>query len=133
MTIPNPETARDSLVAKLQTISDFQHVYDHLTKDTQGQSPIAMITRAGIEPTETPTDDATLAFIVAVWVDRSDASAAERALDRLAQKVVDTVHDWYGAYFVGPSDISNEEADNQAGQYVTEWFSVEVDWQPEYT
>lgn len=134
MSIPEPKTVRNSLVTKLTALTQLQAVYDHLTKDTQGQSPVVMVARLGIEPTEDMLNEADIQFLVGVWVDRSDAATAEDELDDLAKDIIDQIHDWNGAQFVGgPSEITIEDADNAAGQYLCEWFTVQVRWVSTYS
>lgn len=85
-------SGRQKLVALMQTIADFQAVYDHQTLDFGDKSPVCMVfsdgTTDGPAVTAAGSDD-THAYAIEYWWTRdlNTASATEASMDALTGQI----------------------------------------------
>lgn len=109
------KVCRQHLATLLRTISDFQQVYDHQTKDFGGITPVAMVYSDGTRTMANWREEWHGYAIDILWR-RSDDDTTEDYLDDLAQEVRDTLiqHSTATGKWV---DLQPEEADFSALDY----------------
>ena len=124
----NRKDARNSLVTEMEAITEVQEVFDHLTKNLRGQSPVICVESYSADPAKfAEYSENIFQFAVWIFVKRTDGSTAEDLLDDISKLAVEKVLNWNTGEFFAESQTDYEVLDEE--QYKYETLFVEVDWQ----
>jgi tRNA A58 N-methylase Trm61 len=126
----NREALRADLKSKLETALvvgvGVAAVYSYLPKTLGGQSPVITIETGPSTPSNTPDEPQQVGLILGLWIDRTDASAAEHQLNDFAEAVIDVIFDNYNAVWIRPTET--DYAIDEGKPYRLEWHEISVEW-----